>query len=53
MRKYRYGVLYVTIDLGDENGFLCGRILGDLGTDVIEVKKTGRIVGGNSGKYHL
>ena len=29
------------LDLGDEKGFLCGKILGDLGADVIKVEKPG------------
>lgn len=29
------------LDLSDEKGFLCGKILGDLGADVIKVEKPG------------
>jgi len=32
---------YVTLDLSDEKGFLCGRILGDLGSDVIKIEPPG------------
>jgi len=32
---------YRVLDLSDEKGLLCGRILGDLGADVIKVEKPG------------
>ena len=32
---------YQALDLTDEKGFLCGKILGDLGADVIKVEKPG------------
>ena len=32
---------YRALDLTDQNGFLCGKILGDLGTDVIKIEKPG------------
>ena len=28
---------YRVLDLTDEKGFLCGKLLGDLGTDVVKV----------------
>jgi len=32
---------YTVIDLTNERGFLCGRILGDLGANVIKIEKPG------------
>ena len=32
---------YRVLDLSDEKGFLCGKVLGDLGADVIKVEKPG------------
>jgi len=32
---------YRALDLTDERGFLCGKILGDLGVDVIKIEKPG------------
>ncbi len=32
---------YRVLDLSDENGFLCGRILGDMGADVIKIEGVG------------
>ena len=32
---------YRALDLTDEKGFLCGRILGDMGTDVIKIEPPG------------
>ena len=29
------------LDLSDEKAFLCGRVLGDLGADVIKIEKPG------------
>jgi len=37
---------YRVLDLSDESGWLCGRILGDLGADVIKVEP----VGGDGGR---
>jgi benzylsuccinate CoA-transferase BbsE subunit len=39
------------LDLTDENGYLCGKILGDLGVDVIKVERPGGDPGRNRGPF--
>lgn len=43
MEKQREGMLspYRVLDLADEKGILCGKILGDMGADVIKIEKPG------------
>lgn len=43
---------YQALDLTDEKGFLCGKILGDLGVDVIKVEKPGGDLAGRKGPYY-
>lgn len=45
---------YRVLDLADEKGFLCGKILGDLGADVIKVERPGGDPSRNIGRpfYH-
>ena len=39
------------LDLTDENGFLCGKILADLGVDVVKVEKPGGDPSRNVGPF--
>ena len=43
---------YRALDLTDETGFLCGKVLGDLGADVIKVEKPGGDTSRNVGPYY-
>ena len=43
---------YRVLDLTDEKGFLCGRLLGDMGADVIKIEKPGGGPGRNIGPYY-
>jgi benzylsuccinate CoA-transferase BbsE subunit len=43
---------YRALDLTDEKGFLCGRVLGDLGTDVIKLEKPGGDPSRNIGPFY-
>lgn len=40
------------LDLSDEKGFLCGKILGDMGADVIKVEKPGGDPGRKIGPFY-
>lgn len=43
---------YRVLDLTDEKGWLCGKILGDLGADVIKIEKPGGDAGRNTGPFY-
>jgi len=43
---------YRILDLSDENGMLCGKILGDLGADVIKIEKPGGDVSRDRGPFY-
>lgn len=43
---------YRALDLTDEKGFLCGKLLGDLGADVIKIEKPGGDPARNIGPFY-
>ena len=43
---------YRVLDLTDEKGFLCGKLLGDLGADVIKIEKPGCDPARNQGPFY-
>lgn len=43
---------YRVLDLTDQNGWLCGRILGDLGADVVKIEPPGGDPGRNHGPFY-
>lgn len=43
---------YRVIDLTDEKGFLCGKVLGDLGADVIKIERPGGDLSRNIGPFY-
>ncbi|MFC1920537.1 CaiB/BaiF CoA transferase family protein [Chloroflexota bacterium] len=43
---------YRVLDLTDEKGLLCGKILGDIGADVIKIEKPGGDIARNIGPFY-
>jgi len=43
---------YLVLDLSDDQGYLCGRILGDMGADVIKIEPPGGDPGRNRGPFY-
>ena len=43
---------YRALDLTDEKGYICGKILGDMGCDVIKIEKPGGDPGRNMGPFY-
>jgi crotonobetainyl-CoA:carnitine CoA-transferase CaiB-like acyl-CoA transferase len=44
--------LYRVLDLADEKGFFCGKLMGDLGADVIKIEKPGGDPSRNIGPFY-
>ena len=53
-REKSGGVLspYRVLDLADEKGLMCGKILGDLGADVIKIEKPGGDIARQQGPFY-
>ena len=45
--------IYRVLDLTDEKGLLCGKLLGDLGADVIKIEKPGGDASRNMGPFYM
>lgn len=43
---------YRVLDLTDEKGLMCGKILGDMGADVIKIEKPGGDCARNTGPFY-
>ena len=43
---------YRVLDLTDEKGLLCGKILGDMGADVIKIEKPGGDLARSIGPFY-
>jgi crotonobetainyl-CoA:carnitine CoA-transferase CaiB-like acyl-CoA transferase len=43
---------YRVLDLTDEKGYFCGKILGDLGADVIKIERPGGDLGRRVGPFY-
>ena len=43
---------YRALDLTDEKGYLCGRLLGDLGADVLKIERPGGDADRNQGPFY-
>ena len=54
MGQQNEGILspYRVLDLTDEKGFLCGKILADFGADVIKIEKPGGATARNTGPFY-
>ena len=52
MKRPEFLSPYRALDLTDDSGFLCGKILGDLGADIIKVEKPGGDPARTIGPFH-
>lgn len=44
--------IYRVLDLTDDKGYLCGKLLGDLGADVLKIEQTGGDLGRRIGPFY-
>lgn len=45
--------LYRVLDLSDEKGLFCGKLLGDLGVDVVKIERSGGDQARNIGPWSI
>ena len=54
MPEQKEGMLspYRVLDLSDERGWMCGKLMGDMGADVVKIERPGGDTGRNIGPFY-